>query len=365
MQGQIVVSVSIGACYANEELHYLDHTTGVTTSLRIGNFISKLLNSGMMRDGQAINIFFPELLEYCLTPHDRTYVHNIRTLTTFLMKIRDEKLVQIKKGNIGIDLFTILLNEGGDVYGLIEDSAVAEATMMDDIKTIYVAAVATTQISVNNLMKYLHMDDYKPVKDKLLAEVDTLLAFDAWDAEGNQINHDVLRDSCSYEKVQEGFEFTMMCFRESLRIEPPVGYTTSHTVTREVTLARGTEKELKIRAGDNIRIQITLLQHDVTQWGSRHNEFIPERFDSNSDHFNAPSGKHRHPYSFAPFLGGHRICLGKTFADTVAKKMIALVLKFYSLEHADPKMKKKNIQYDIFQMELPSIRFTFKKRSGT
>lgn len=85
---------------------------------------------------------------------------------------------------------TILLNEGDDVYGEIENSAEAERIMFDDIKVIYAAAVSTTQITVNNLMKYLHMDDYKPVKDKLLAEVDTLMAFDAWDATGNQINHD-------------------------------------------------------------------------------------------------------------------------------------------------------------------------------
>ena len=30
--------------------------------------------------------------------------------------------------------------------------------MMDDINVIYTAAVATTQISVNNVIKYLHMD---------------------------------------------------------------------------------------------------------------------------------------------------------------------------------------------------------------
>jgi len=41
-----------------------------------------------------------------------------------------------------------------------------------------------------------------------------------------------------------------------------------------------------------------------------------------------------------PFLGGHRICLGKTFAESVAKKMIAMLLKFYELEYDDPSMKQ-------------------------
>jgi len=46
----------------------------------------------------------------------------------------------------------------------------------------------------------------------------------------------------------------MMCFRESLRLELPVSFSTSHTVTKDVILARGTPKELKINAGEMIHI---------------------------------------------------------------------------------------------------------------
>ena len=105
-----------------------------------------------------------------------------------------------------------------------------------------------------------------------------------------------------------------------------------------------------------------MLHHDVNEWGENHNEFIPERFDSSSKHFKTPAGKVRHPFSFAPFFGGHRICLGKTFAENVAKKMISMVLKFYTLEHSDPKMKIETFGYDIYQKELPCIMFNFKKR---
>ena len=45
------------------------------------------------------------------------------------------------------------------------------------------------------------MDRYLPVKEKLLKELDTLLAFEPWDAQGNQINHDKLMIACSYEKI--------------------------------------------------------------------------------------------------------------------------------------------------------------------
>ena len=255
-----------------------------------------------------------------------------------------------------------MLNEGGDVYSMIEDKVLADRTMYDDLTVIYLAAVQTTQISVNNLMKYLHMDANTAVLEKLVQEVDSLLAFDVWDASGSHVNHEALREACSYENIQDGFDYTMMCFRESMRIEPPVGLTTAHKVIKDAVLARGTAKELKVRAGDEIHLMNTILHHDDAQWGANHNEFIPERFDSNSKYFMAPDGKHRHPYSYAPFLGGHRICLGKTFAENVAKRMISMVLKFYALEHADAEMKQETFAYDLFQIKLPSIHYKFAKR---
>jgi hypothetical protein len=74
-----------------------------------------------------------------------------------------------------------LLNEGEDVYSMIEDKALADMTLLDDVSIIYLAAVNTTQISINNLMKYVHMDEYQPIREKLQTEVDSHLAFDAWD----------------------------------------------------------------------------------------------------------------------------------------------------------------------------------------
>ena len=155
----------------------------------------------------------------------------------------------------------------------------------------------------------------------------------------------------------------MMCFRESLRIEPPVPLTSSHEFTKDVVLCRGTDKELKIRAGDEIHISNGLIHHSEKHWGPLHDKYIPERFDSDSEHFNAPNGKHRHAYSYAPFSGGHRICIGKTFAETVGKKLVAILLKLYSLEHADSDMKKETFLFNIYQIKMPKINYTFTKRT--
>jgi len=56
-------------------------------------------------------------------------------------------------------------------------------------------------------------------------------------------------EAVRYENIQENFDYTMMCFRESMRIEPPVSFTSSLMVSKDVVLAKGTPKELKVNAG--------------------------------------------------------------------------------------------------------------------
>lgn len=50
-------------------------------------------------------------------------------------------------------------------------------------------------------MKHLHMDANKAVLEKLVQEIDSLLAFDVWDANGRHVNQDAFREACSYENI--------------------------------------------------------------------------------------------------------------------------------------------------------------------
>ena len=81
------------------------------------------LSESIVRDAQAVNIFFPELLGYNIAPRDRTLLANVKTLTDWLRSIKVTKLAQIKAGKIGTDLFSILLSEGDDIYGPLNEDA--------------------------------------------------------------------------------------------------------------------------------------------------------------------------------------------------------------------------------------------------
>ena len=49
-----------------------------------------------------------------------------------------------------------------------------------------------------------------------------------------------------------------------------------------------------------------------------------------------PDGKPRNPLSFTPFMGGKRICIGKTFAEVTVRFTIPLIFHFLDFEFVDP-----------------------------
>jgi len=67
-----------------------------------------------------------------------------------------------------------------------------------------------------------------------------------------------------------------------------------------------------------LKVNIHGLHYNTSQW-KRPKEFIPERFDPKDEMFFTPDGKKRHPFTYAPFNGGKRVCFGKTFAEATIK----------------------------------------------
>ena len=77
------------------------------------------------------------------------------------------------------------------------------------------------------------------------------------------------------------------------------------------------------------------MHHDETQW-QEPSKFIPDRFDTESKWSRTPSGGIRNPLSFNPFLGGRRVCLGKTFAETVIRFTLPILYYHFDFEFANP-----------------------------
>ena len=88
---------------------------------------------------------------------------------------------------------------------------------------------------------------------------------------------------------------------------------------------------LNIRKGDIVWINLLRLQNNPKEW-QQPECFIPDRFDSRSPYFLTPAGKPRNTFSFAPFLGGQRICIGKTFVEALSKFTVPTLISNFEME---------------------------------
>lgn len=93
--------------------------------------------------------------------------------------------------------------------------------------------------------------------------------------------------------------------------------------------------------------------------------FIPERFDENHPYYLTPSGKKRNPYSFAPFLGGQRICIGKTFVDQTSKLSVSTILTHFDLEALVDVDKIEAPDNNLTSTFNPTFNVKIKRRANT
>jgi cytochrome P450 len=114
--------------------------------------------------------------------------------------------------------------------------------------------------------------------------------------------------------------YLQKCLSEGMRWEAPLTRSTSMMMTEDVKIGQYT-----LKAGDIFVIDMYHLHRNKTQW-IEPDLYNPDRFDSKSPYYLTPDGKRRHTFAFAPFLGGKRICIGKTFAETSSKFILAMFL---------------------------------------
>ena len=113
-----------------------------------------------------------------------------------------------------------------------------------------------------------------------------------------------------------------------MRIEPPVPQFTPWEASDDVSIGKG-DDEIRMKKGQKMFIFVNEIHDDPQQWREP-KQFNPERFNRESEWYLTPDGKQRDPLSFCPFMGGKRVCLGKTLAETVIRFTIPLI--FYHLE---------------------------------
>lgn len=157
----------------------------------------------------------------------------------------------------------------------------------------------------------------------LIAGHDTSTALLAWTfallGQHPDIHERVVREIDSMDKSP----LLDQVIKESLRLYPPI-HIGNRLVAREMEFAEG-----KFPAGGRMFYSIYLTHRDPEIWENAES-FCPERF---------AHGRKTPPFSYVPFGGGPRACIGGAFGQAEARIVLARLLRTHAFELTNHKIR--------------------------
>jgi len=276
----------------------------------------------IQRQNKPHVILFPSLATQYITPSERDLLANCKAIRALFEKMVDARRNLIKSDPEAAekkgDLLSILLSD--DLFSLDNNMIV------DECLTFFFAGSQTSSVTTQNLI--LHLIKNRKYGDQIINEIEkvVVIPFKEQSNDTSQVWEPTkFLDMIDYEMMSE-LTFYGYCFNESLRMQPPVYFSSSVCMMEDLDIGG-----FKIRKGDAFSIDMYRLGNNPKEW-KEPSRFYPERFDHNSEYFKTPAGKNRNPYSFSPFLGGQRVCIGKTLVETISKLTLPTLWTNFDME---------------------------------
>ncbi len=217
-----------------------------------------------------------------------------RTLGEFDLQI--DRLISARSGHSGgpKDLLDRLIAARDDETG----GGMSAQEVRDEVITIFTAGHETTAMAMT--WTWYLLSQHPAEEAKLHTELAAVLG-------GRPPTHEDI----------DQLRFTRMIIDESMRLYPPV-----HTMAREA-LADDTLAGRHVPKGSTVLIVPWVLHRHLKLWPNP-GRFQPERFA-------AEQAAARPRFSYLPFGGGRRICIGAAFAAAEATILLATVAQRYRL----------------------------------
>lgn len=180
---------------------------------------------------------------------------------------------------------------------LVRSPGMSDDLIRDQILTMLIAGHDT---STALLAWTLHMmSEYPDVMSQVQAEVDRVVG----------------RDNLTLAHVDQ-LEYMDAVIKETMRLYPPI-HIGNRFVIEDTTISG-----YDLQAGTRVMASIYLSHRDERYWDEPE-EFRPARF--------GPESERVPPFTYIPFGGGPRVCIGATFAQIEAKVVLARILQEFTL----------------------------------
>jgi len=156
----------------------------------------------------------------------------------------------------------------------------------------------------------------------LIAGHDTSTALLAWTFALLGQHPDIYSRVVNEVDSQEKSALLDQVIKESLRLYPPI-HIGNRRAAKEMEFSEG-----KVPADERMFYSIYLTHRDPEIWENAEN-FCPERFSH---------GRKTPPYSYIPFGGGPRVCIGGAFGQAEARIVMSRLLQTYTFEFTNHKI---------------------------
>ncbi|MCO4768969.1 MAG: cytochrome P450 [Deltaproteobacteria bacterium] len=227
------------------------------------------------------------------TPRNRRFARNLAAIDACV-----GALIEQRSGDSsGDDLLSILCRALGSADGLPREEVVGH------LVSIIIGGFETTALVMTYALHLVHA--HPDVKAQLVSEVDRVLG----------------GDLPTVEHIEQ-LVYTRQVLDESMRIYPPA-WLFGRTPAKDEALGG-----FAVPADANLLISPWAVHHRPDYWPD------PERFDPSR--FAADSGVDRHPFSYIPFGGGPRFCVGRNLALMEGVLLLAMFIQRFEYRTVRP-----------------------------
>ncbi|CDW89796.1 cytochrome family subfamily polypeptide 55 precursor [Stylonychia lemnae] len=316
--GKLVLrAVQICIFGVNEKLETLPYReNGIIQQLTLGVFMNRLSVDNIKRVASIFRMNFEFLDNYYVGKVEKEVESNNNTMRRFIIDMisqRKKKNENLRPEEIHHDFLNLLLQDE-----IFKDN---DSLIADECITFMLASTQSITSALSNLIFYVTRD--QQICTKVRNEISEIIGKNI---KMSKITKEMWTQKLSLDEIQHQWSYLYMVIQENLRIEPPIRKSITQTVSQDIEI-RGK----KIPKGVPILFHFLIIQRDANEWPDPL-KFIPERFDPASKYFLTAEGKKRKPASFTPYLGGRRICLGKTFAENIIKCVAPLIISRLDFE---------------------------------